>query len=338
MCKIETANRFEFIDCCKGLGVFLVLILHVHNLVFYCGERNLVTHGMHLFFMPLFFLASGYVCYKIFTEKISFKRFFSLKMYALLFPFVFFGGAHSFLLAIDKQASLNVLTIFLNFMRDNVNEGYWFILVLFVIRYVSYIGSFVVEKWLRGSFKIKIVLSLMLNFCVGMVLSHYVPSLGKVVFYVPFFILGSLFRVKHLHEYIIKREFFCGFLLIVSLTIYGFLYVQELKFKPLLWFVMQIIPTVYVFNMIYMANPSNKIKKFFCSVGTKSLDIYVLHFFVLLGFKPGMLFFLHYDILPLFAQCTLLVIFALIILLFTMVISKMFNSNTLLRVCMGKFV
>ncbi|MBR2089540.1 MAG: acyltransferase [Fibrobacter sp.] len=314
----------------------MVLVVHSNNLFFF-GQGNFVTHGLHLFFMPIFFMASGFVGYKVFVDNYSFDRFLQKKMYTLLVPFFVFGLGYSFLCGY-LEGNANVLFIVKSFIMHGMNNGYWFILVLFVIKFLCSLTSFLFCKFQIRKVELKLIISLVLSFSVGFLAAVYIPSLKKVAFYAPFFILGAWFRIKDLHNYIVKsHEIFLGAAFVMLMTLYTFMYLMGAHFKPIYWLALQFIPTIFVFILIYKSDCSKGIMGVFSRIGTISLDIYVLHYFCLLGFTPDTMKFFNYDNLPLLPQTALLIAVALIILFFTIVLSKIFNSNSFLKFLLGKF-
>lgn len=80
---INDNNRIHWIDCAKGVGIFLVVLGHIY-------KDNSVTTWIYSFHMPLFFVLSGWVAALFKTKEFSFKRNLLSKSKSLLLPFVVF--------------------------------------------------------------------------------------------------------------------------------------------------------------------------------------------------------------------------------------------------------
>lgn len=87
--KSSQEGRLDFIDLAKGIGMFMVIYLHIT--INYNSTEN-VYHGshwdtfVHSMFMPLFFIISGL----FFSVKLPFKEWIRRKIRRMVFPFVLF--------------------------------------------------------------------------------------------------------------------------------------------------------------------------------------------------------------------------------------------------------
>ena len=125
----QPTKRIEYIDALRGFTMILVVMLHVAS---YCWHLDGVP-SVHLFLyqirMPMFFFISGFVLYKagVVWDTKQVISFFRKKIpVQLLSPFVFFA-----LFAFTRGFSVIQGSI------DASRSGYWFTFVLFIY-YVFY--------------------------------------------------------------------------------------------------------------------------------------------------------------------------------------------------------
>ena len=53
---MKVSERYTWIDCIKGIGIFLVVLGHIY-------KDNYIGQWIYSFHMPLFFMLSGYLMY-----------------------------------------------------------------------------------------------------------------------------------------------------------------------------------------------------------------------------------------------------------------------------------
>lgn len=135
-------KRIEYIDALRGFTMFLVVAHHISNLCFNVlgeGQRSITLYLLQIR-MPLFFFISGFVLYKVGVvwDVKQVVRFFKKKIpVQLISPFLFF---FTFVYIEGKDL---VECIF-----SDAKAGYWFTFVLFEF-FVFYatIRFFVRNKW-----------------------------------------------------------------------------------------------------------------------------------------------------------------------------------------------
>jgi polysaccharide biosynthesis protein PslL len=79
MCRLDKKNNITWIDPCKGVGIYLVVLGH-------CNIQPALQHFIYLFHMPLFFFVSGY----LHTTRDDLGAYFKRKAIHLLVPYVAF--------------------------------------------------------------------------------------------------------------------------------------------------------------------------------------------------------------------------------------------------------
>ena len=60
---MKVSERYTWIDCIKGIGIFLVVLGHIY-------KDNYIGQWIYSFHMPLFFMLSGYLMY---TKSVDWK-------------------------------------------------------------------------------------------------------------------------------------------------------------------------------------------------------------------------------------------------------------------------
>lgn len=131
-------QRLEFIDLAKGIGMIMVIYLHVtinysNKINIYAGSHwDIFVHSM---FMPIFFILSGL----FFSIKEPFKEWIVKKAKRLLIPFILFYILTYIINAIlvtffhiKLKSGFNYWDIFAVFYKDVYpNSAIWFLLALF---------------------------------------------------------------------------------------------------------------------------------------------------------------------------------------------------------------
>lgn len=136
--KSTPNSRLDFIDLAKGIGMFMVVYLHVT--INYPASMNVYggSHWdgfVHSMFMPLFFILSGF----FFSTKLSFKEWIVKKANRLLVPFVMFYLLTYIINVIlvtffhvELKSGFSYWDVFVVFHKDVFpNSAIWFLLALF---------------------------------------------------------------------------------------------------------------------------------------------------------------------------------------------------------------
>lgn len=317
-----------WIDNAKGIGIFSVLLSHTGLAIFHQPE-NIINHFIPWFYMPLFFMAAGYVAYKPISQIVSLRSLFVAKNFCLLIPFFVFGIIYTVLLDYSKNGILteNPLTSLLTSGRNN---GYWFLLFLFVFRYITLLGRFFLQKKV-----IKRISGLFFLFIVFFCLFYFQHT---YIYYV-FYLIGMYFRKNskifgylQLNDTIIG----CVFLFVVAVAFAREMYDLPLGFAASLFMMLLFTPCVFI---SISKTESGGVIRFFNYVGHRSLEIYVIHYFFLMQLNvTGYFDFIHLNDLPFVLQLFLFFTCAFLILLPTLLCEKIINSNRFLqKILLGKF-
>lgn len=132
------AERIDWIDTSKGIGIILVMLGH-------CYLDGRFTFWFYSFHMELFFFLSGYT----FSGKETYLPFLKKKVRTLLVPYIFFvlvtmlcNGA----LAVTHGSSYDVGGILKLYMIQNRYTLLWFITCLFLSEQLMYLLDKVQKK------------------------------------------------------------------------------------------------------------------------------------------------------------------------------------------------
>lgn len=320
-----TKDRIDYIDQLKGFTILLVIIGH---LSYFCWQdvNSFIFKWLASFEMPLFIFLSGLMAYKSMSETLF--KFLIKKVVTLLFPFFFIGAIYSYVVT---GSTVDFLT------SGEMHLGYWFTWSLFWIFIIHRIFS----KLYLWIFKVDNLLKESLYWCAIILLFHVIrkisiiPDALSVIFstnqlfsYFQYFIGGILItKYVRLRDWIFSKY---GFL--IALIVYWIVFF--LIKKPLfsnfigysIWGICGVIVMVYYFKVNdQILVGGDYLKK----LGRRSLDIYVLHYFVLrqLPLKQYASTILGNGLL---FELSVSIILSLIIASCCMIISSMIRTSPLL--------
>lgn len=194
-------NTIKEINYIKGIAILLVFIGHASTPSFlqrpYTYEFMVqLIYSIH---MPLFFLVSGFLSYKIINMNLNkeYLSFIKTKFYRLGVPFLIFSFITNFIIIAFKQV-LNepvststlldrIKTIFL-YPEDGIMGALWFLYTLF---FIAILAPFIVKLPL----KLTITLSLLLNIFTPKYINFL--SISRINFFLVYFLIGLYFRTYY---------------------------------------------------------------------------------------------------------------------------------------------
>ena len=137
-------SRINWIDICKALGIFLVVLGHTYR-------PNVVKTWIYSFHMPLFVFLSGYVFN---SNKYTYRGFTIRRFKSLIVPYFAFAFiSYAYWLALERHfrpSSMNI-PIFkpiLGYLYGSIgpslepNVILWFLPCLFVTEIIFYFSTF----------------------------------------------------------------------------------------------------------------------------------------------------------------------------------------------------
>ena len=277
-------GRIEYIDAMRGFTMILVVLNHV---ALYCLGISRSVPSYHIYLqeiqMPLFFFISGFVLYKP-NVQWGIKhtaKFITRKIPVLIVsPFIFFF----------IYLYLNHIP-FWEGLYNEVKCGYWFTLVLFVfLVYYSLIRFILKIINVDNSYSDFIILILGFSFY----FIRYLPLNVEIKnlfcmsnwYLFIFFVIGTLTRkhLNHIQVAIDKTP-----LILIAILIFFLFNIFEkfigLHFSLVLLFLTSLSGVVLVFsffkNRLYFWNKESTVSSCLQFIGKRTLDIYLIHFFLL---------------------------------------------------------
>lgn len=287
----QTINkeRIEYIDAMRGFTMILVVLCHVGG----CLNIDNDSISFHTFFiefrMPLFFFVSGFVLYKnnILWNLSHSVKFLHKKFYVQIVSTGIFLLTYCYVFKHD----------IINALRDEYKDGYWFTFVLFeffviysLTRTIAY--TLRLKSWVKDTFIL----------CEGLFL--FIITIPSVVTIIPITNeVKGLICFDHWYLFL--------FFVIGTLTKKHFVRIQYLfEQKTLLTICIVIFFGLNIFREAIMSAHINVFRlftaitgiaivfgffwnhsKFFCHqtatgrglcfIGRRTLDIYLLHYFLL---------------------------------------------------------
>jgi fucose 4-O-acetylase-like acetyltransferase len=254
-------NKNLLIDYYKGVGILLVVIGHAIQFSDPLYINNVLYNIIYKFHMPLFFFISG-INSKWLTDGDVFIYILKSRINRILYPFIAWTILFYCLINIFKYHELSTLFEF-NFAI------YWFLPVLFFISFILLVfNSLFANKYF---------------FCFGLLVLFFFALffyggfwMNAVIYNLFFFTLGFVIRDHFQIEiswvyFLLCALIFC--FLIFLFTNYNFGTVNLLLLKIVFLFDVLILFKFLFQRFIFHS--------FFCHLGDASLEIYILHIFVL---------------------------------------------------------
>lgn len=326
---MKNSEHIAFIDACKGLGILSVLCYHSHIILYSCplseqNASNLIARLLFLFFLPLFFMASGYVGYRY---KDNLREIFLWKSFSLLVPFLFFGLGYT-LLSYYLNGVLQI-NLWEGFFTHLYNKGFWFLLVLFFIRFGFVLFSYFARKLGLKKDLFIFLLVFLVEYALAYIGIHWIgiASLDKVYDYLPFYLLGAFISKKSFLPVLQNRNILLWIAFAISLIVFLHIYFSVFHISARIWPVFQFLPTIFVFVQLSKLHPGTKLMCVLNYCGKRSLGIYVLHYFMFMYMPISFFKRIEYFNQPIILQFVLLLLGAILILLPTVLFVNLCNKN-----------
>ena len=345
-------KRLEWLDAMRGFTMILVVAVHVSGATFNIPTKvSSVQELITLFRMPLFFFVSGFLSYKASISWTGSTLGSSLlkKVRVQLIPTVVF------LFCFEIYKNHDYIESFIKMLGMSRKGGYWFTWVLLLMFIAYYLYAFCEQK-LQNRFKQGFMkwLPITVLFVLSLLLyeSTYLPkfikyptekwaeasSFNLFAGFFCFFILGNicrrywtkaeqLFDSKWFFPMLIVLAFFCS----VEITIW-----HNLKFE---W--RNIPRTIDIFAILgivlltfrhyeHTFSKETRVGRTMQYIGTRTLDIYLLHYFFLPVIPAVGQFFRanRHNVVP---ELVLTVGMALIVIAFCCLASAVLRTSPFLK-------
>lgn len=259
-----TNNRNLTLDYARGVAITMILIYHFYGYL-ERAEDSVVYWAFHTMQLPVFVYISGMLAHSS-IDRYGFVELLRNRAIRLLFPFF------SFMLiwAVIKPDK------FLPTLYDEFKGGYWFIFVLFEMMALLALGKRLATKYRQHSYVVNGALFGLLTLFVVLLprdnmLSHYL-SINLLWHYYPFFLMGYYsYRVQPLLALRWAPVYLVAWLLVQ----YLFFTTGRNVLTPLCNLFSLLLLMSLFFGGI------RPFERIFSYVGVYSLQIYLVHFFLL---------------------------------------------------------
>ena len=282
---LNPTKRIEYIDALRGFTMFLVVFQHIASYCWQIDEKGISIHDyMMQIRMPMFFFISGFVLYKssVVWDCKQVTSFFRKKIpVQLISPFIFFLlylHIHQFSLA--------------DSVIKNFKHGYWFTFVLFEFYCFYAIIRFFFRN--KRSWILLLCLGGLLYFIVSIPLIYDNIPLPKNVKgflsmihwkYFLFFVLGTIVK-EHFHQ--VEKLLDSKWLLPICISIYilGNGFHDVIPIHKILFDLTITLSGLVVLFSFFRINQLNLSKGTIAGrtlqyIGRHTLDIYLIHFFLI---------------------------------------------------------
>lgn len=264
-------QRLKYIDRLKGLAILLVVTGHIS--IYNIPEESRVSDFVGTFHMPLFMFLSGYVI----KELPGFHKLLS-KLPLFWCPMFIIGIVHTYL--INRNIG--------GFLGEDFKLGYWYIYLLGIFYIILFLRKIIEDR--KQTLRFSVATDLLFLY-VPLLLAGYIyivfPALIWSVLGIPmifrywlFFYLGYLIRKYALFDRFGQRDWFYTMCMLLSpvciyiiLTV-DMLFISDLKVLSL--FIIFFLLSLFERRECNFSFWENQL----AFLGKHSLDIYVLHFFL----------------------------------------------------------
>lgn len=273
-------DRIPYIDRMKGMAILLVVMGHIFMFSMEQSE-SVAAKVMYAFHMPLFMFLSGLVAASGITPpNWGVKKLLS-KTLALLLPMLVFGGLFSMTFCPVTGVS-DFFESMVSFLNAPAKNGYWYLMTLTM----CYLSMQVFRLNRRGSAILDIILAAATwaVFLAGWKFTAQsidpLCLLNCANFY-PFFILGAFTTKYGLLQKLEERNWLLtlGMAGFVCLFVYAApIHALQSVIKHILLPLCALLAVVYLF--LRRKGETSRVERQLEHIGRNTLDIYVLHYFL----------------------------------------------------------
>lgn len=282
-------NRLGYIDAIRGIAMLLVVYGHVNFYSFKITPFiGVITEAIQ---MPLFFFISGYVVYK-YNDKYSFQAI-VVKLWSkfklLIVPAIVVGLCYTYLM-LGKSVY--------DFFSAIMKYGYWFTFSLFSMNIIYILVYWVTQKKDKFVLAATLIPVAIILWCIKyavadnaiLITLNKATCLWHTLTHFPFFVLGVIISIyRYEYEQAISKKSIINTLLIISfiLTFLTGNKIDALSTRLPLGGVLRLVlgfcGSLLVLNLSlsHKQYVENCVGRFFQFVGRRSLEIYLLHYFLL---------------------------------------------------------
>lgn len=324
-------QRLEYIDALRGLAILLVVFMHVPQYGFGQSIGGYYMELATLLAVPLFFFISGLFVPLEITPPISIKKI-GKRLHSILLPTFLIGGLY---------AMLNHISI-IDMLQDKFKAGYWFTITLFEFFLIVDMIRLMVCKN-QKLFKVLLIGACFV--CYGLSMPTIQRMYGDVVIvhilgvaqwkYFVFFVLGMF--VKHNAKTIYSDK--GGVAIVIAfLIVYAANAIGDFQLNGLLYNINLLLKETIIVLLAYYVfytyrsklSSQTRVGRWLSKIGTYTLEIYLMHYFVLPRHLNGVVDIVGLDENPLLASIVSIVI-TLIVVSVVLVFVAILQSNSYIK-------
>ena len=275
-------QRLEYIDALRGLAILLVVFMHVPQYGFGQSIGGYYMEMAILLAVPLFFFISGLFVPLEITPPISIKKI-GKRLHSILLPTFLIGGFY---------VLLNHIPV-LDMLQDKFKAGYWFTITLFEFFLIVDMLRLMACKS-QKLFKVLLIGACFV--CYGLSMPTVQRMYGDIVIahilgiaqwkYFIFFVLGMF--VKHNAEMIYSDK--GGVAIVIAfLIVYAANAIGDFQLNGLLYNINLLLKEISIVLLAYYVfytyrsklSSQTRVGRCLSKIGTNTLEIYLIHYFVL---------------------------------------------------------
>lgn len=342
-------QRIKHIDFMRGFAIFLVVFAHTSS-VFLTKERgNFIFDLMGIFFMPLFFIISGYVGYtglKKIKKRTDLFLFLQKKTQQLLIPF-FSVGLINVIATSIFNGNYNFLTAFPAFFSLATMYGYWFLFILFWMIFISAITMYSINKFTKETLRKKnyfypivfIIIAFTLKSIIK--LGHITELTHIESFYFlgesyQYFLVGMLLKEHNAMLTFITNKS-CNAIAFIGIIVL-FIANYYFEYDKIINAIYAYICCIYIWGLFKKNQFNSFTEKFLDKCGQSSLEIYIFHYYFLFGLTSLQTVTQDSSLFDSFliTLCAISVM-TIINIIFSLCIAKVIKTNSILsKIILGK--
>ena len=289
----KNAKRNNAVDVIRGLAILMVIAGHTLTGSTSAYDKSPLNNIIWSLQMPLFMLISGYITK--FSKPVdsgkSYLKFIQKRTLTYILPWVVWSFGISGVI-FNKNGTLNIFER-IQYLIWNLDTGYWFLFVLWVICMIFGTAQFISGKLFKNIQKPIVVslFSVLLSLPL-LVIAKFagISFLGikLILYYLPFFFLGYLFgafgdKMGQMKRYNLLRDVVIGLAVIgyiIIMSKYNIFLLGESVKEILIRISASISGCVLVisFACFSMNIVGEKVKRFFAWCGIHSLEFYLVHY------------------------------------------------------------
>ncbi len=274
-------KRLKYIDVIRGITILLVIYSHLNYKLFENYPESILNNISITFMMPLFFFISGFFMFSSNYDTKTLKRRFVNRNVRQLYPTIIFGGIFVYLTEGGGIESL----------ADTYKCGYWFTIVsveMFTIwgpiLYIVAKGNWTKQK--LSTLFISIAICSAVVCVIGRkFLSDNIYwttlSCDPLFHFIPYLLLG--FMTKMYYTDITSKLLRIDILIITAILFIFTIIRPQFSCFTLVPAVCAIYIIHYIFFKLKDRISDTFFERFFTLIGTSTLEIYLIHYIVILG-------------------------------------------------------